>query len=216
MDGRGAVLCFPFYQYRQFRPLQVLIQGESPTHTPWVCMQLDSSNEGEMPKQQRQCGGVQPDASEFLYALQQHITWRILLQGIPPEHMPWVCMHLSSSDAGEMSKQQCRCESVPRDATDFPCRPPMISTWCIWLQGIPPEYRPWVWMELSGGNKRRSEHMASYYEAMVDMGEASSECTHQIELVPPPPPPSSPPSVSELSWPVELASHPVALPSARA
>ena len=58
-------------------------------------------------------------------------------------------------------------------------------TRCILLQGIPPEHRPWVWMELSGGNKRRSEHMASYYEAMVDMGESSSEFTHQIELVGP-------------------------------
>ena len=51
------------------------------------------------------------------------------------------------------------------------------------LQGIPPEHRPWVWMELSGGSRRSSEHMASYYEAMVDMGESSSEFTHQIELV---------------------------------
>ena len=38
-------------------------------------------------------------------------------------------------------------------------------------------------MELSGANKRKAEHMASYYEAMVDMGESSSEFTHQIELV---------------------------------
>lgn len=38
-------------------------------------------------------------------------------------------------------------------------------------------------MELSGANKRKSEHMASYYEAMVDMGESSSEFSHQIELV---------------------------------
>jgi len=51
------------------------------------------------------------------------------------------------------------------------------------LQGIPPEYRPWAWTELSGGIKRKGEHMASYYEAMVDMGESSSEFTHQIELV---------------------------------
>ena len=51
------------------------------------------------------------------------------------------------------------------------------------LQGILPEHRPWVWMELSGANKRKAEHMASYYEAMVDMGESSSEFTHQIELV---------------------------------
>ncbi len=53
------------------------------------------------------------------------------------------------------------------------------------MQGIPPEHRPWVWMELSGAKKRRSKHMASYYEAMVDMGESGSEFTHQIELVSP-------------------------------
>ena len=40
-----------------------------------------------------------------------------------------------------------------------------------------------VWMELSGANRRKREHMASYYEAMVDMGETSSEFIHQIELV---------------------------------
>ena len=60
-----------------------------------------------------------------------------------------------------------------------------IFTGHFLLQGIPPQYRPWVWMELSGGNRRRSEHMVSYYEAMVDMGESSSEFTHQIELVRP-------------------------------
>ena len=38
-------------------------------------------------------------------------------------------------------------------------------------------------MELSGANRRKREHMASYYEAMVDMGETSSEFLHQIELV---------------------------------
>ena len=53
------------------------------------------------------------------------------------------------------------------------------------LQGIPPEHRPWVWMELSGANRKKREHMASYYEAMVDMGETSSEFLHQIELVHP-------------------------------
>ena len=43
--------------------------------------------------------------------------------------------------------------------------------------------------------------MASYYEAMVDMGESSSEFTHQIELVGP----FFHPCESELFWPAELA-----------
>ena len=51
------------------------------------------------------------------------------------------------------------------------------------LQGIPPEHRPWVWMELSGANKRKRKHMASYYEAMVDMGETGSQFIHQIDLL---------------------------------
>ena len=63
------------------------------------------------------------------------------------------------------------------------CATATIEQGELLLQGIPPEHRPWVWTELSGAKKRRSEHMASYYEAMVDMGESSSEFTHQIELV---------------------------------
>ena len=45
--------------------------------------------------------------------------------------------------------------------------------------------------------------MASYYEAMVDMGESSSEFTHQIELVGP----FFHPAESELFWPAELTWH---------
>lgn len=96
-----------------------------------------------------------------------------LLQGIP--HRPWVWVELSSSMQHETATYVYQSLCVPVAA-------PILHK-AFSVQGIPPQYRPWVWMELSGGKKRRSEHMASYYEAMVDMGESSSEFTHQIELV---------------------------------
>lgn len=51
------------------------------------------------------------------------------------------------------------------------------------MQGIPPKYRPWVWMHLSGALEKQRDHMANYYTAMVHMGESTSEFAHQIELV---------------------------------
>ena len=50
-------------------------------------------------------------------------------------------------------------------------------------QGVPPEHRPWVWMSLSGASEKQREHMVNYYDAMVHMGESTSEFAHQIELV---------------------------------
>ncbi|BDA49083.1 TBC1 domain family member 2A [Coccomyxa sp. Obi] len=49
-------------------------------------------------------------------------------------------------------------------------------------KGIPPQYRPWVWMSLSGAAEKQGEHMANYYDAMVHMGESTSEFAHQIDL----------------------------------
>jgi hypothetical protein len=51
------------------------------------------------------------------------------------------------------------------------------------MQGIPAQYRSWAWPEISGAGLRRAEQMGNYYEAMVHMGEASSDFSHQIELV---------------------------------
>ena len=51
------------------------------------------------------------------------------------------------------------------------------------MQGIPLELRPWVWMEICGASRRLKEHMPGYFEAMLQKGEVSSECAHQIELV---------------------------------
>jgi hypothetical protein len=51
------------------------------------------------------------------------------------------------------------------------------------VQGIPAQYRSWAWPEISGAGLRRAEQMGNYYEAMVHMGEASSDFSHQIELV---------------------------------
>lgn len=48
--------------------------------------------------------------------------------------------------------------------------------------GIPPEIRPWVWMEISGASKRKSSHHASYYSAMSRLGRHESAYAHQIEL----------------------------------
>ncbi|KAK9919170.1 hypothetical protein WJX75_009858 [Coccomyxa subellipsoidea] len=49
-------------------------------------------------------------------------------------------------------------------------------------KGVPPQHRPWVWMSLSGATERQREHMVNYYDAMVHMGESTSEFAHQIEL----------------------------------
>ncbi len=51
------------------------------------------------------------------------------------------------------------------------------------VQGIPPQYRPWVWLSLSGAAEKQREHIANYYDAMVHMGESASEFAHQIDLV---------------------------------
>lgn len=51
------------------------------------------------------------------------------------------------------------------------------------VQGIPARHRAWAWPVICGARERRKQHMAQYFEAMVHMGESTSECTHQIELV---------------------------------
>ena len=51
------------------------------------------------------------------------------------------------------------------------------------MQGIPPDVRPWAWMAISGAADCRAAHMANYFTAMVDKGQAASPCAHQIELV---------------------------------
>jgi len=45
------------------------------------------------------------------------------------------------------------------------------------------ELRPWVWMEMSGATQRMRASMPGYFQAMLQRGEVSSECAHQIELV---------------------------------
>ena len=51
------------------------------------------------------------------------------------------------------------------------------------MQGIPLDVRPWAWMAMSGAATRKAGHMAGYFDAMLQNGEVSSECAHQIELV---------------------------------
>ena len=50
-------------------------------------------------------------------------------------------------------------------------------------QGVPLELRPWVWMDMCGAARRQKKSMPGYFEAMLQRGEVSSECAHQIELV---------------------------------
>lgn len=50
-------------------------------------------------------------------------------------------------------------------------------------QGIPVELRPWVWMDMCGALQRQKQQMSGYFNAMLQRGEVSSECAHQIELV---------------------------------
>jgi len=59
-------------------------------------------------------------------------------------------------------------------------------------QGVPPELRPRVWPQVSGAAARQAQHLAGYFEAMVQRGAAESEFTRQIELVPRPPPGARP------------------------
>lgn len=51
------------------------------------------------------------------------------------------------------------------------------------MQGVPPELRDWVWMEVSGANQRRQQHHSSYFAAMARMAKHESPFVHQIELV---------------------------------
>ncbi len=56
-----------------------------------------------------------------------------------------------------------------------------IAALCV--QGVPPQYRGWVWEQVSGAARLMHEHMNNYYEAMVHQGEASSPSARQVELV---------------------------------
>jgi hypothetical protein len=50
-------------------------------------------------------------------------------------------------------------------------------------QGIPARHRVWAWPRICGARAAQQGHMAHYFEAMVQRGESTSECLHQIELV---------------------------------
>jgi len=43
-----------------------------------------------------------------------------------------------------------------------------------------------VWPQVSGAAARQAQHLAGYFEAMVQRGQAESEFARQIELVPRP------------------------------
>ena len=58
-----------------------------------------------------------------------------------------------------------------------------INTLLPCVQGVPPQYRGWVWEQVSGAARLMHEHMNNYYEAMVHQGEASSPSARQVELV---------------------------------
>ena len=50
------------------------------------------------------------------------------------------------------------------------------------LQGIPPMYRPMVWMDISGASKKKRQFGDSYYASMVIAGQ-QSPVLKQIQLV---------------------------------
>ena len=50
------------------------------------------------------------------------------------------------------------------------------------MQGVPPDLRHQVWLELSGAAQRRRRHPPHYYAAAAQQG-ADSPYAHQIELV---------------------------------
>ncbi len=49
-------------------------------------------------------------------------------------------------------------------------------------QGIPPELRQAVWLQLCGANQKREQHQPAYYADAAMQG-AESQFAHQIELV---------------------------------
>ncbi|KAL0039855.1 hypothetical protein WJX77_010029 [Trebouxia sp. C0004] len=57
---------------------------------------------------------------------------------------------------------------------------PKLKKYC--REGVPPQYRGWVWEQVSGASRLMHEHMNNYYEAMVHQGEASSPSARQVEL----------------------------------
>lgn len=57
---------------------------------------------------------------------------------------------------------------------------PKLKKYC--REGVPPQYRGWVWEQVSGAARLMHEHMNNYYEAMVHQGEASSPSARQVEL----------------------------------
>lgn len=50
------------------------------------------------------------------------------------------------------------------------------------VQGIPPELRQTVWLQLCGANEKRGQHQPAYYADAAIKG-AQSQFAHQIELV---------------------------------
>ena len=50
------------------------------------------------------------------------------------------------------------------------------------MQGVPPDLRHQVWLELSGAAQRRRRHPPHYYASAALQG-ADSPYAHQIELV---------------------------------
>jgi hypothetical protein len=49
-------------------------------------------------------------------------------------------------------------------------------------KGIPPQYRKWVWLKVSGAEKRRLANGSAYYKAAVEAGRENTACAHQIKL----------------------------------
>ena len=65
--------------------------------------------------------------------------------------------------------------SVARLAySDLPaCASRLILACNLRRRGIPPNLRPWVWMEMSTANKKKAAHAANYYSIMVKAAETS-------------------------------------------
>ena len=49
-------------------------------------------------------------------------------------------------------------------------------------KGIPPQYRKWIWLEVSGAEIRRRDHGPAYYTAAIEAGRENATCAHQIQL----------------------------------
>jgi hypothetical protein len=59
----------------------------------------------------------------------------------------------------------------------------LISGLAVWLQGVPPTLRPWVWMEASGAAAKKAAVKSSNYFSNMALAGERSPFLKEIEQV---------------------------------